>query len=58
MRSILTKVLLGGVPVAAALASIPLTNVQQKILWFKLRSQFRSRLEWLIVELNRYLSYV
>lgn len=58
MRAILTNVLLETVPVADALASLPLANFQRKALWFKTRSQFRSRLERLIFELNTHLSYL
>jgi hypothetical protein len=58
MRSILTKVLLEGVPVTDALAPLPLSDLKKKALWFKTRGLFRSRLERLILELNNYLSYL
>ena len=58
MRSILTKVVLEGVPVTDALAPLPLSNLKKKALWFKTRGLFRSRLERLILELHNYLSYL
>ncbi len=58
MRSILRKVLLETVPVADALAPIPLENLEKKKLWFGTRKQFRTRLEKLITDLNIDLSYL
>lgn len=58
MQTILTKVLLEGVAVADALDLLPLEDFQKRVLWFKTRNQFRSRLERLIVDLNTDLSYL
>lgn len=58
IQAVLTKVLLEGVPVTDALAPLPLKDLEKKVLWFKTRNQFRSRLGRLISDLDKDLSYL
>jgi hypothetical protein len=53
MQQILTKVLLQGIPVKDAISALPFKNInERRAIWFKARSQFRGRLQALIVSLN------
>jgi hypothetical protein len=56
MKMILGKVLLEGATVPEALAPLKLSWIDQQTLWFKTRRQFRSRLQFLIDQLNKSLS--
>lgn len=58
MKSILTKVLLEGVPARDALSTIPLKSSLRNALWFRTNSQFRARLNRLIADLTLYQSYL
>lgn len=55
MRELLEGVLIEGVSVRDAVARLRLEPVKRMQFWFTTRNQFRSRLDYLIDELTRYL---
>lgn len=56
MRTALQKILLEGEKVNDTIASLKLGPTQQRIFWIKTAGRFRTKLTFLIAELNRYLS--
>ena len=56
MRTSLEKVLVEGSSVQEALAPFKLGLFQEKLFWVKTTGRFRSKLDYLIAELNRYRS--
>lgn len=58
MQSILTKVLLQGIPAKDAIAPLPLKEYQKQRLWFMARDQFCGQLDWLISELTNDRNYL
>jgi hypothetical protein len=55
MRSILEKVLIGGATVEEALAPLRLSDRRKNVLWITTAGRFRTKLQFLIAELARYL---
>jgi hypothetical protein len=56
MRTILEKVLIEGSTVQEAMAPLKLGPLQGQIFWLRTGGRFRFKLQFLIKELNRYLS--
>jgi hypothetical protein len=55
MQLILEKVLIGGASVEEALAPLPLSDRRKNVLWITTAGRFRTKLQFLIAELARYL---
>jgi hypothetical protein len=56
MRMTLEKVLVEGSTVQGALAPFKLGHLQERLFWLKTTPRFRTKLQFLIDELNRYQS--